>query len=730
MALTEAEELELLRLRKRKAMAQQAAIPAPGPEIPAEAAPTPKDEKHNTLAPDTTLGAVARGFAQGGTFGFADEIGGALGAADELARRSFGGGQYADKPLRQALVERYLLERDANRRELSDAERTHPLTTGAASLAGGLALPIPGAGAAGRVGEKLLKAAPRVGRFAAQGALAGGLMGVGAGDGLGDLAKGAAMGAASGAALGPATEWLAEKVTPTAADLANKLRETARTRALKTVMIQKDLKKIPLERQRQIADVALDSGTIEPFDNATDLHPKFEAARAEAGEDIGSTLGGIDDEMAAKVGLPDGRLGTIRNAVAERRAANKEWMDADAAVQFDRAAEAKDAEEMRQAVAAERMKAAKESMASQLESKAGAYDSAREAGNVRPLRTDAELQALAEKLPPGPERSAAIRELVERRVLAPMKPAAAPSSGRKVPTLDEVKAIADRIPPGPERADAIRELMASKAAPPEPLEPATEDEILDGLGVPMKDAVAMLKREVLPLFDDPALASQAKEVKRLIAGYEDHAARGVTLQKASSFKSNLQKTISKFDETPASQQARLNTQRVLDDFVEGQVLKHAGPDALREYVDSKAKYGAFAELQKHAKEAMDRNAGNRAVSLTDHGVAGTVVVANPEATGTWKAALAAGSAFANKQLRERGSSAAAVYADRLSKYLRAAPNTRSPTMNYMLEEYGPTLRAFAARGPAAAATAYYLMSQKDQRFRELDEKAQQEVAGR
>lgn len=668
------------------------------------------------------------GFAQGGTFGFADELGGVLGMADEATRRAFGGGgEYSDKPLRQALVDRYLLERDANRRELAAAEKAHPGVVGGSALAAGLMIPIPGAGVAGRVGENLLKAAPNVGRFAAQGAVAGGLMGAGVGEGLKDVATGAAMGGASGAVLGPAVSWVADKVTPTAADLANKLRTEARERALKTVMIQKDLKKIPLERQQQIADVALDSGTISPFDNAANLEPKFEAARHEAGEALGETLGKIDNAMAAKAGLPDGKLGTLREAVSGRRAADAERVATETAVARERAAATKDAEEMRQLVAAERLKSAKESVASRLESKAEAYDAAREAGNIRVLNSDAELQALAEKLPPGPERSAAIRKLVERRVLAPMKVRTAPTGQMKVPSMDEVKAIADRLPPGPERVEALRALMAAKAQPPKIPNPAPESEILKDLGVPMKDAVSMLRREVVPLFDDPALATQAAEIERLLAGYEEQAARGVTLQKVADFKTNLQKTISKFDETPASQQARLNTQRVLDDFVEGQVLRNAGADDLRAYKDAKVKYGAFAELQKRAKEAMDRNAGNRAVSLTDHGVAGTVVLAQPEASGGWKATMAATSAFINKQARERGSSAAAVYADRLSKYLRAAPNTRSPAMNFMLEEYGPTLRAFAARGPAAAATAYYLMSQKDQRFRELDEKAQQEM---
>jgi hypothetical protein len=516
-------------------------------------------------------------------------------------------------------------------------------------------------------------------------------MGLGAGEDLGDVAKGAAMGAGSGALLGPAVSYVADKVTPTAAEAAEKLRNIARTRALKTVMIQKDLKKIPLERQKQIADVALDSGTISPFDNAEDLQPKFAAAAEDAGESIGTILGDIDNRMAAKAGLPDGRLGTIRKAVAERRGADAERVATTNATEKERVTSELEADDFRRRLEGIRQQSAKDSVASRLEQDAADYDMIKEVGNIEMATTDAELKALADKLPPGPKRSAAIRELVERRVLTP------------------------RIKPRPVKPAAVAS-------------PAPESEILKDLGVPMKDAVAMLRREVTPLFDDPALASQQKEVARLIAGYERQAARGVTLQKASDFKSSLQDTINNFVDTPASHRARLNTQRVLDDFVEGQVLKQSGPDALREYVNEKLKYGAFKQLENRGKEAIDRNAGNSAVSLRDHGVAGTVALGAQNAGPAKQTALAMVAAVANKQLRERGSSAAAVYSDRLSKYLRAAPSTRSPAMNYMLEEYGPTLRAFAARGPAAAATAYYLMSQKDQRFRELDEKAQQEVS--
>lgn len=173
MGLTEAEELELLRLKKRKAMAEaeaeaaaaaQESIPAPGIDGQPPPAPAAQEEP-GWVDARSGMGAAMRGFAQGGTFGFADEAGGVLGMVDEAARRTFGsGGVYGDKPLRQALVERYLLERGGNREELAEAQVAHPAITGAAELAGGLAVPIPGAGGvraaaqAGKIGQAALRA--------------------------------------------------------------------------------------------------------------------------------------------------------------------------------------------------------------------------------------------------------------------------------------------------------------------------------------------------------------------------------------------------------------------------------------------------------------------------------------------------------------------------------------------------------------------------------------------
>jgi hypothetical protein len=232
MAMTDDEKrkrLRILELEKERAeaAAAQEPISAPGAEasLPAPVAA----EESNTIAPDTALGAAARGFAQGGTFGFADEVGGAFGAADELARRAFGGGGvYGDKPLRQALVERYLLERNANRQELAQARAARPVVTGAAELAGALAIPLPGAGAvrsAAQAGKVGLAAA----RAGALGAGAGALAGLGRteADTVGGMAKDVAIDATlGGLTMAPLGAGAAKVVSGKAKAAADALEKT------------------------------------------------------------------------------------------------------------------------------------------------------------------------------------------------------------------------------------------------------------------------------------------------------------------------------------------------------------------------------------------------------------------------------------------------------------------------------------------------------------------------
>lgn len=165
-------------------------------DAPSRPAADPKAFNWDDYADDVSQGRTAAlGVAQGGTMGFADEIGGAIGAAtmNEPVRANLeilpddSPEVVALKKQMQAeqgdVPSNYQLVRDNMRGEWSDAKKVNPGTAFVSELAGGLAVPIPGGAAAQgtKIGARLLRAG---GQGAAMGAA------YGAGSSEADLLKG------------------------------------------------------------------------------------------------------------------------------------------------------------------------------------------------------------------------------------------------------------------------------------------------------------------------------------------------------------------------------------------------------------------------------------------------------------------------------------------------------------------------------------------------------------
>lgn len=131
---------------------------------PPGAVPVDEWEPAGAVAPEPSAArAGVLGVAQGGTFGFADEIGGALGSLF-VPKSGVKLGPAATQEMREFEANRpsgYELVRDGMRREAEAAEKAHPGVYTAAELASGLAVPLPGGA---------LKGAAKVGRAAAVGA--------------------------------------------------------------------------------------------------------------------------------------------------------------------------------------------------------------------------------------------------------------------------------------------------------------------------------------------------------------------------------------------------------------------------------------------------------------------------------------------------------------------------------------------------------------------------------
>lgn len=167
----------------------------------------PKQPPANNL--DVSYGeSAARGAAQGLTFGFADEISGAVESA------------FTDKTYEQA--------RDESRAAFNRAQQANPMTYGGAELLSGLA--VPGAGALG-VGAKLASKVPGASRLATNMVGAGassGVYGLGASDAETPegLLTDTGVAAGAGAVLGPTLGYAGQKTVQGAGAVGRLLQDT------------------------------------------------------------------------------------------------------------------------------------------------------------------------------------------------------------------------------------------------------------------------------------------------------------------------------------------------------------------------------------------------------------------------------------------------------------------------------------------------------------------------
>ena len=308
-----------------------------GPETPG--AFTPKSES----------GAMLRGFGQGASLGFGDELSGLAGALQEAKGRGglagLAGGaasaalpllgaanapediaaaasgqstaQYADRPLMQALLKRYVQQRDEARQEADTSRAESPWLYGGSELAGMATLPMPKA-------KPLTSIGARTGQYAKAGAVLGGA--TSAGGSRGDIiteegfrpeglletgidtAMGAGMGGAIAGVLGPAMEVGAERlarpalkrwaesaavkaVTPTAG-LANRLRRALGVGSRGAVS---------QETLDAFGRRVLDAKVLRPLGSASGAGKRATAALEGEGAAIGDVIGSADELVGAGV---------------------------------------------------------------------------------------------------------------------------------------------------------------------------------------------------------------------------------------------------------------------------------------------------------------------------------------------------------------------------------------------------------------------------------------------
>lgn len=172
---------------------------------PRKRAPTPEELAElnsGERAPMSATQSAVRGFAQGGTLGFSDEIGAGLQTGLEAIRRAASGGKV---PTDSPLGDYYAEARRGNRDDEAVAKRSNPWTYGATEIAGSLAVPVPGAGVA-----KGATMATRIGKGAASAAAIGAVSGAGKSEAedFGDISKDAGKNALVSAPFGAAAGYV------------------------------------------------------------------------------------------------------------------------------------------------------------------------------------------------------------------------------------------------------------------------------------------------------------------------------------------------------------------------------------------------------------------------------------------------------------------------------------------------------------------------------------------
>jgi hypothetical protein len=177
-----------------------------------------------------------------------------------------------------------------------------------------------------------------------------------------------------------------------------------------------------------------------------------------------------------------------------------------------------------------------------------------------------------------------------------------------------------------------------------------------------------------------------------------------TLPELNLLGSNISKKAYGAPTTTAETLAKKQSERVIDGMIKEAVPaeQHAALDA------ANSSFGLGAEAEKLARVGASRYRASNGFSLGDKiaaAVGGGLFGPKGMAIG-----------LANKAIRERGQSTAAVGLDKLSQMLTAAPE--------MFGSYGPALKEAAAKGSNSLAVHNYLLSQRDPKYREMLENLQ------
>lgn len=255
----------------------------------------------------------------------------------------------------------------------------------------------------------------------------------------------------------------------------------------------------------------------------------------------------------------------------------------------------------------------------------------------------------------------------------------------------------------------------------------------DGKGVKY-DIEPFLRRvedEVLgPVAGDPVVERGSNEIQRIVDGYRKRSQDmgGLTFEEASKMKTRLQKHMINWgnawnENSPGahSDVFAKQMQHLFLESIDDQVGDLIGAGAKADLKVAKGRYGTFIEALQKAGERDAALKGNNAIGLKEY-IAGLGALGASMNTDSVSPILATGGVMlANKAATERGSSVAAVTANRMSQseFLRDLITSNPQAMG----EWGARLSQAAARGPGYLEMEDWLLAQSNPEYAEQRRRA-------
>lgn len=286
---------------------------------------------------------------------------------------------------------------------------------------------------------------------------------------------------------------------------------------------------------------------------------------------------------------------------------------------------------------------------------------------------------------------------------------------------EEVKALGRQLLDEDLVGASSKQLGAAKRAAGRSVGKALEgaDEALGPKAFNLGSVVERALEEVhAPLVEDPALATQAAELGRLLEGYTQKAQDGISFAEANRFKTNLADTIN-WTDAKAAQRAKRQLQGIFNDEIEKQLQAATNGETLSGFQAAKGLYGNLADAAKVAAKAESSAAGKRTFSLTDQMVGGGLGLLHGGPVGI---ATGLAGAAANKFLREEGSGLIARGLDKLagtetlsglSQGFQAAVKRLAADSPEALGPYAQALAQAAQRGPLELLATHTQLAHAD-----------------